>query len=58
MAGVGDFLTRTRGRGRLDWSDIFTYVYLTLGTIVMFLPVLWLVFSLSLIHISEPTRPY
>ncbi len=45
MAGVGEFLSRTRGRSRLDWSDIFTYVYLTIGTIVMFLPVLWLVFS-------------
>ena len=45
MAEVGEFLTRTRGRGRLDWSDIFTYVYLTVGTLVMFLPVLWLVFS-------------
>lgn len=45
MAGIGDFLTRTRGRGRLDWSDIFTYVYLLLGTIIMFLPVLWLVIS-------------
>jgi hypothetical protein len=28
MAGIGDFLTRTRGRGRLDWSDILTYAYL------------------------------
>ena len=45
MTGVGEFLTRTRGRARLDWSDIFTYLYLTIGTIVMFLPVLWLVFS-------------
>lgn len=45
MTGVGEFLTRTRGRGRLDWSDILTYLYLMFGTIVMFLPVLWLVLS-------------
>lgn len=45
MTGVGEFLTRTRGRGRLDWSDILTYLYLMLGTIMMFLPVLWLVLS-------------
>ncbi|MFO7631502.1 MAG: carbohydrate ABC transporter permease [Caldilinea sp.] len=45
MTGVGEFLTRTRGRGRLDWSDILTYLYLMLGTIIMFLPVLWLVLS-------------
>ncbi len=45
MSQVGDFLTRTRGRGRVDWSDIFTYVYLLGGTMLMFLPVLWLVFS-------------
>jgi alpha-1,4-digalacturonate transport system permease protein len=45
MAGIGDFLTRTRGRGRLDWTDILTYAYLTLGTLLMFLPVLWLVLS-------------
>ncbi len=45
MTGVGEFLTRTRGRGRLDWSDILTYLYLMFGTIIMFLPVLWLVLS-------------
>jgi len=45
MTGVGEFLTRTRGRGRLDWSDILTYLFLMLGTIIMFLPVLWLVLS-------------
>ncbi|MCL4830143.1 MAG: carbohydrate ABC transporter permease [Caldilinea sp.] len=45
MTGVGEFLTRTRGRSRLDWSDILTYLYLMFGTIVMFLPVLWLVLS-------------
>ncbi len=45
MFGIGEFLTRTRGRGRLDPTDILTYLYLTLGTILMFLPVAWLVLS-------------
>ncbi|MCS6828293.1 MAG: carbohydrate ABC transporter permease [Caldilinea sp.] len=45
MFGIGEFLMRTRGRGRLDPTDILTYLYLTLGTILMFLPVAWLVLS-------------
>jgi len=46
MAIVTDFLSRTRGRnGRLDFSDIFTYLYLGLGTLIMFGPVLWLILS-------------
>jgi alpha-1,4-digalacturonate transport system permease protein len=45
FAVVGDYLTRTRGSGRLHWTDIFSYLYLLLGTMLMFLPVLWLVFS-------------
>ena len=45
MSGAGEFLTRTRGRSRLDWSDLLTYLYLLLGTIIMFLPMLWLVLS-------------
>ena len=39
------FLTRTRGRGRLDWTDWFTYLYLLLGLFLMFGPVAWLVLS-------------
>jgi len=35
------FLTRTRGRGRLDWTDWFTYLYLALGLFLMFGPVAW-----------------
>jgi alpha-1,4-digalacturonate transport system permease protein len=38
-------LTATRGRGRLDWTDWFTYGYLLLGTLLMFGPVLWLALS-------------
>ncbi len=45
MTSIGDYLTRTSGRARLDWADIFTYVYLFLGTLIMFVPVIWLVLS-------------
>lgn len=46
MTTVTDFLFRTRGRGgRLDFSDVFTYLYLGLGTVIMFGPVLWLILS-------------
>ena len=40
-----EFLTRTRGRRSLDWTDWVTYAYLALGLFLMFGPVLWLVFS-------------
>lgn len=40
-----NFFTRTRGRNRLETADILTYLYLTLGTILMFGPVVWLVMS-------------
>jgi alpha-1,4-digalacturonate transport system permease protein len=39
------FLTRTRGRRALDWTDWLSYAYLTLGLFLMFGPVLWLVMS-------------
>jgi len=42
---VQTFLFRTRGRRQLELSDIFTYLYLGLGTVLMFGPVLWLVLS-------------
>lgn len=45
MLSVGDFVTQTRGHKQLHWTDIFTYVYLWLGTLVMFVPVVWLVMS-------------
>jgi alpha-1,4-digalacturonate transport system permease protein len=45
MGNVIAFLTRTSGRRRLDFTDILTYVYLALGTFIMFGPVLWLVLS-------------
>ena len=42
---IGAFFNRTSGQGKLDVSDILTYLYLSVGTLVMFLPVLWLVLS-------------
>ena len=42
---IQTFLIRTRGRRGPDFSDIYTYLYLALGTILMFGPVLWLVLS-------------
>jgi alpha-1,4-digalacturonate transport system permease protein len=39
------FLTRTRGRGRLDWTDYLSYAYLVLGLFTMFAPILWLFMS-------------
>ena len=45
MNDILSFLTRTRGRNRLHATDILTYVYLFLGTFIMFGPVVWLIFS-------------
>ncbi len=42
---VHSFLTRTNGRHGPNYSDILTYLYLGLGTFLMFGPVLWLVLS-------------
>ncbi len=39
------FLTRRRGGKRFDSADIITYLYLIVGTVVMFGPVVWLVLS-------------
>lgn len=46
MSQAKDFVTRTRGHnGRLHITDILTYAYLFLGTLIMFGPVIWLVMS-------------
>jgi alpha-1,4-digalacturonate transport system permease protein len=45
MGKITSFLTRTRGTGKLHFTDIITYVYLILGTVLMFGPVIWLIFS-------------
>jgi alpha-1,4-digalacturonate transport system permease protein len=39
------FLTRTRGRQRLHWTDWLSYAYLLLGLLLMFGPVIWLALS-------------
>ena len=39
------FLTRTSGRGRLDWTDWLSYGYLMVGLVTMFAPIVWLVMS-------------
>lgn len=45
MSMVIDFFTRTRGNQSLHLTDLLTYLYLGLGTLVMFGPVVWLVLS-------------
>lgn len=39
------FLTRRRGGKRMDASDVISYIYLIAGTLVMFVPIIWLVIS-------------
>ena len=38
-------LTVRRGGDRLHWTDVFSYIYLGLGVLLMFGPVVWLVLS-------------
>jgi len=45
MRTILDYLTRTKGRKRLSYADILTYIYLMIGTFLMFGPVVWLVLS-------------
>ncbi len=45
MSRVGAFLAATRGRHGADWTDWASYVYLVLGTLLMFVPVAWLALS-------------
>ena len=42
---VTTFLTRTRGRSRMDWTDWLSYGYLGVGLFIMFAPILWLLMS-------------
>jgi alpha-1,4-digalacturonate transport system permease protein len=44
-AGIMEFLAQTRGIDKLHLTDIFTYLYLLLGTFLMFGPVIWIAFS-------------
>lgn len=43
--GVAGFLLRRQGGKRLSAADVITYIYLGVGTILMFGPVLWLILS-------------
>lgn len=45
MSQAMNFLMARSGRFRLDWKDIMTYLYLSLGTLLMFGPVVWLIMS-------------
>ncbi|GAB4521797.1 MAG: carbohydrate ABC transporter permease [Anaerolineae bacterium] len=45
MNMVMDYFSRTSGKNRLNTSDVLTYLYLTIGTLLMFGPVIWLVLS-------------
>jgi len=45
MKTILDFLRQTKGRNRLDFTDVLSYVYLAFGVFIMFGPVLWLVLS-------------
>jgi alpha-1,4-digalacturonate transport system permease protein len=45
MANALTFLTNTRGRRSLHWTDWLSYAYLTVGLFLMFGPVLWMVMS-------------
>jgi alpha-1,4-digalacturonate transport system permease protein len=42
---IVDFLTRTHGKSKLDWTDWLAYTYLLVGLFTMFAPVVWLVMS-------------
>jgi alpha-1,4-digalacturonate transport system permease protein len=45
MSSVWEFLGRRQGGKRLTTADLVTYLYLLLGTVVMFGPVVWLILS-------------
>ena len=60
---ISDFLMKRSGGKRWDTSDVLTYLYLTLGTILMFGPVVWLVLSsfktqAALIEFPPPLLPF
>jgi alpha-1,4-digalacturonate transport system permease protein len=45
MSHLLDFLRRTKGRKKLALSDIISYLYLGMGVLLMFGPIVWLVLS-------------
>jgi alpha-1,4-digalacturonate transport system permease protein len=63
MGATLDFLTRTHGHKKLDLVDISTYLYLILGVLIMFVPVVWLVLSsfktsAEIVHFPPRLLPY
>ncbi len=60
---VSEFLMKRSGGKRMNISDVLTYAYLTLGTVLMFGPVVWLLFSsfktqAGLVKFPPPLLPY
>ena len=60
---AGQFLSLRSGGKRVNTADALTYLYLTIGTILMFGPVLWLVASsfktqAGLVKYPPPLLPY
>ncbi len=60
---ISQFLLKRSGGARVNTSDVLTYLYLTVGTFLMFGPVLWLVFSsfktqAGLVKYPPPLLPY
>ncbi|MCE2470993.1 MAG: carbohydrate ABC transporter permease [Anaerolineae bacterium] len=60
---LGQFLSLRSGGKRVNTADALTYLYLTIGTILMFGPVLWLVASsfktqAGLVKYPPPLLPY
>lgn len=45
MKGILEFLTRKRGKKKLNFTDFLSYLYLFLGVIIMFGPIVWLILS-------------
>ena len=60
---ISQFLFKRSARRGMNTTDVLTYAYLTLGTILMFGPVIWLVFSsfktrAGLVKYPPPLLPY
>jgi len=63
MHTIRRFLLARRGGKRFDWTDLLTYLFLTMGTLLMFGPVIWLVLSsfktrAALVEFPPPFLPY
>jgi len=45
MNATLSYLTRTKGGKKLDLTDVISYLYLLIGVVIMFGPIIWLVLS-------------